>query len=137
MGKSQKGLESYKYQVSSKLFNKSWQSRKTYMLIADEEKAWNVVKIIYFQDLFPFTYDVWRLANINNNYPKSGHNIDNFKSGATVTIKFQILLQNFKVSKKVDIVKVYLFRLLGIYLVDNPVYSTMLTLKKRWYGEDK
>lgn len=54
-----------------------------------------------------------------------------------MAIEFQILLQNFKTSKKVDAIKAYLFRLLGIYLVDDLVYSTILTPDKSQHGEDK
>ena len=88
-------------------------------LIADDEEARDLVRTIYFQDTFPFTYDVRRSADVNSDYPNPGHNVDNFKSGATVAVEFQILSRNFKASKKVDAVKAYSFRLLGVYLVDD------------------
>ena len=106
-------------------------------LIADDEETRDVVKTIYFQDIFPFTYDVWGLADVNSDYPGPGHDVNNFKSGATVAIKFQILLQNFKASKKVDAIKTYSFRLLEVYLVDDPVHSTISTPDKRQRGEDE
>lgn len=90
-----------------------------------------MIKTIYFQDIFLFTYDVRGSADVNSNYPDLGYDIDNCKLGATMTVEFQILLQNFKASKKVDVIKAYSFRLLGVYFVDNLVHSTMSTLKKR------
>lgn len=89
-----------------------------------------MVRIIYFQDTFPFIYDVKGSADINSNYPDPRYNVDNFKSGATVAIEFQILLRNFKASKKVDVVKAYSFRLLGVYFIDDPMHSTISTPEK-------
>ncbi len=54
-----------------------------------------------------------------------------------MTVEFQILLRNFKASKKVDAIKAYLFRLLRMYLVDDPMHSTMSTPNKRQRGEDE
>lgn len=89
-----------------------------------------MVKTINFQDTFLFIYNVQGLANVNSDYSDPGHNIKNFKSGMTVAIDIQILLQNFKAFKKVDAIKVYLFLLLRIYLVDDPVHSIMSTQDK-------
>ena len=106
-------------------------------LIADDEEARDVVKTIYFQDIFPFTYDMWGLADINSNYSDPRYNVNDFKSGAIVAIEFQILSQNFKASKKVDAIKAYSFRLLEVFLVDDPMHSIILTLNKRRHGEDE
>ncbi len=54
-----------------------------------------------------------------------------------MVVEFQILSRNFKTSKKVDAVKAYLFQLLGVYLVDDPIHSTMSTPNKRQHGEDE
>lgn len=77
--------------------------------IADDKEAQDVVRTIYFQDIFLITYDIWGLADLNSNYPEPGHNINDFKSGARVAVEFQILSQNFKASKKFDAMKAYLF----------------------------
>ena len=53
--------------------------------------------------------DVWELVDISSNFPDSRHNIDNFKTRATIAIESQVLLQNFKAFKKIDVVKTYLF----------------------------
>lgn len=101
-------------------------------LIANDEEARDVVRTIHFQDTFPFTYDVRKSANVNSDYPDPGHAVDDFKSGATVAIEFQVLSRaTSKLPKKVDAVKVYSFRLLGVYLIDDPVQSTMSTPDKR------
>lgn len=57
--------------------------------------------------------------DINSNFLKSRYDIDNFKSGITMVLVFQILSYNFKTSKKVDTIKVYLFRLLEVYLIND------------------
>ena len=57
-------------------------------LIADDEEAWDIVRTIYFQDIFLFNYDVWGLADINSNYPDPGHDVNNFKSGAIMAVEF-------------------------------------------------
>lgn len=96
-----------------------------------------MVKTIYFQDIFPFTYDVWGLADINSDYFNPKYNVNNFKLGAIMAVEFQILLQNFKVSKKVDVVKIYSFCLLGVYFVNDSMHSIMSTLEKHHHREDK
>ena len=106
-------------------------------LIRGDEKARDVVRTIHFQDTFPFTYDVWRSADIDTDYPNPGHNVNDFKSGARVAIEFQILSWNFKASKKVDTVKAYSFQLLGVYLVNDPVHSTMSIPDKCQRGDNK
>ena len=47
-----------------------------------------------------------------------------------VTIKFQVVLHNVKVSKRINAIKVYLFQLLGVYLIDEPTKSTISTCEK-------
>ena len=96
-----------------------------------------MVRTIHFQDTFPFTYDVWRSADVDTNYPDPEHDVDDFKSGARVAMEFQILSRNFKASKKVNVVKTYSFQLLGLYLVDDSVHSTMSTPDKRQRGDDE
>lgn len=91
----------------------------------DEKEARNVVKIIHWQDKFPFTYDVWKSVDVNTNFPDPEHNVNDFKLGAIVAGEFQILLRNFKASKKEDAIKTYSFWLLGIYFVNDLVQSTM------------
>lgn len=90
-----------------------------------------MVRTIYWQGIFLFIYDIWKSADVNINFPYLGHNVNDFKSSVIVAVEFQILLCNFKAFKKVDDVKAYLFWLLGIYFVNNPVQSRMLTLNKR------
>lgn len=75
-------------------------------------------------------YDVWESTNISNNFSNPGHNIDELISGAIVVVEFQILLYNFKASQKVDAVNAYLFQLLGVYLIDDLINLTILTLNK-------
>ncbi len=83
-------------------------------------------------------YDIRELAIVSSNFSDDpGHNVDDFKARATMAVKFQILLYNFKASKKVDVVKAYLFRLLGVYLIDDPIHSTMSTPNKHQCGADK
>lgn len=99
-------------------------------LIINNKKAWDVVRTIYWQDIFLFTYEVWKSADVNTDFPDPRHNVNNFMSGATVVVEFQIMLCKFKTCNKVDIVKTYLFRLFGIYLIDDPVQSIMLISDK-------
>lgn len=84
-----------------------------------------------------FTYDVWKTTNIDTNNLNSGNDVDNFKNGSKVAIKFQIIFRNFKTFKKIDAVKTFSFWLLGIYLIDNTVQTTVSTPEKRWWGENK
>lgn len=67
---------------------------------------------------------------MSSDFLNLGHNIDNFKAKATIAEEFQILLYNFKTSKKIDVVKAYLFWLFGVYLVNHPIYSIMSTSNK-------
>lgn len=106
-------------------------------LISNNDDAQNVVKTIHFQNTFPFTYDVCKSTDISSNYSNLGHDVDKFKAGAIVAVEFQILLRNFKASKKIDAVKTYLFWLLEVYLVDNPLHLTISTPNKRQKGGDE
>ena len=78
-------------------------------LIKGDEEAQNVVKTIHFQNIFPIMYDFRRLADVDINYQDQGQNVNDFKSEIRMAIKFQILLQNFKTFKQIDVVKVYSF----------------------------
>lgn len=78
-------------------------------LISNDKEALDMVKTIHFLDTFLFSYNVCKSVNINANFPKPGYNIDDFKAGAIVAIEFYILLQNFKASNKIDVMKAYSF----------------------------
>lgn len=106
-------------------------------LIGDDEEAQDIARAIHFQNTFPFTYDVRESAGVTSDFPDPGHEIDDFKSGATVAVEFQVLSRNFKTSKRVDTIKAYSFRLLGVYLVDDPMHSAMSTPDKRRRGDDE
>ena len=51
--------------------------------------------------------------------------------------EFQINSKNFKASKRIDTVKTNLFRLLEVYMVDNPSNETISISKKRHLGDNK
>lgn len=106
-------------------------------LITTDKEIRDVVQAIHFQDTFPFTYDVRKSADVNGDSPDSGHDVDDFKAGAKVAVEFQLIFQNFKASKKIDAVKAYSFRLLGVYLIDEPNRSTISNPEKRRRGEDE
>ncbi len=106
-------------------------------LISNDEEALDVVRTIHFQETFPFTYDVRKSADVSSDFPDPAHNVDDFKAEAIVAVEFQILSRNFKAPKKVDAVKAYSFLLLGVYLVDDPMYSMMSTPNKCQCGEDE
>lgn len=76
-------------------------------------------------------------TGVKRDYLRPGHDVDNFKAIARVAIEFQINSQNFKATKKINTVKAYLFRLLGVYLVDELSKEAVLTLKKRRRGDNK
>lgn len=65
------------------------------------------------------------------------HNMDDFNVRAIIAVEFQIMLRNFKVSKKIDVIKVYLFRLFGVYLGNDLIHSMMSTSNKHQQGEKK
>lgn len=54
-----------------------------------------------------------------------------------MVIEFQILLYNFKASKKVNVIKTYLFQLLGMYFINDTMHLMMLTPNKRQWGENE
>lgn len=68
---------------------------------------------------------------MDKDYPNPGYDIDNIKAIAKVTVEFQVNSRNFKVSKKIDIVKTYLFHFLGLLSIDNSVKEVMSILKKQ------
>ena len=74
---------------------------------------------------------------VDGDFPNPGYDVDNFKAGAKVVAEFQVNFGNFKVGKKIITVKVYLFCLLGVYLVDNLSKETISTLKKWHLGNNK
>ena len=98
-------------------------------LISDDKEVYKIVQIILIQDTFLFTYDVYEEVGVDGNYPNPGYDIDNFKTRAKVVVKFQVNSRNFKASKKIDIVKIYLFPFLVVYLVDDPNNKTISTSK--------
>lgn len=85
-------------------------------LISNNKKVYNIVQALYIQDIFLFTYDICDEVGVDENYPNPGHDVDNFNAGAKVAMEFQVNSRNFKASKKIDVVKAYLFYFLGIYL---------------------
>lgn len=78
--------------------------QKLRQLISHDNKALDIVRTMYFQDTFLFTYDVWELANVSNDFLEPGYDIDDLKTELTVVVEFQILTRNFKTSKKFNIV---------------------------------
>lgn len=101
-------------------------------LIINNKKVYNIVLIIYIQDIFSFIYSVHKKIGVKRDYPGLDYNINNFKTGAKVAIEFQINSQNFKTTKKIDIVKIYLFRFLKVYLVDKPIKKTISIPEKQF-----
>lgn len=99
-------------------------------LITDDKKVRDIVQKIYIQNTFSFTYDMRKSANVKGDYPDPRNDVDDFKAGARIAMEFYLVLYNFKVSKRVDTIKTYSFQLLGIYLIDKLINSTILTLKK-------
>lgn len=86
-------------------------------LITGNEEVQDVIKAIHYQDTFPFTYDVRKSADMDADYPDPGHDVDDFKNWSKVAIEFQVLSRNFIASKRVDAVKAYSFRLLGVLYI--------------------
>lgn len=74
---------------------------------------------------------------MDRDYLNLNYGVDNFKTGAKVVVEFQVNSRNFKASKKIEPIKIYLFCFLGIYLIDNPSNKTMLTPKKRCPKDNK
>lgn len=88
--------------------------------MSDDKEARDVVKTIYFQDIFSFTYSNRESAEVSSNFFDLRYDVDDFKAEATIAMR------NFKNSKKIDVMKPYLLWLLGVYLIDDPIYSIML-----------
>ena len=73
---------------------------------------------------------------VDGDYPNPGDDIHIFKARAKMAMEFQVNSRNFKASKKIDVMKVYLFYLLRVYLVDD--LSNEAIVKRRslvlWLG---
>lgn len=89
-------------------------------LIEDDDEIKHTVQNLHDADTFPLRYDVCEETGVKNGFPDPGYDASVFKSGATVAVECQIYSRNFKASKKSDAVKAYSFRLLGLYLLDEP-----------------
>lgn len=100
-------------------------------MIIDNEEVHDIVQAIHIQDTFPFTYDVREAAGVEGDYPNPGHDVDDFKAGARVAVEFQLYSRNFKATKNIDAVKAYSFRLLGVYLIDDPSSENVSAPEKR------
>lgn len=82
-------------------------------------------------------HDVRKTSNMDANYPDPDYDVDDFRNGSKVAIEFQIVSRNFKASKKIDAVKASSFRLLGVYLIEDPAHSSVSTPEKRRRGENE
>ena len=111
--------------------------KKLIEMITDDKEVRDIVQAIHLQDTFPFTYDMRKSAKVKDDYLNPEYNVDDFKAGTRVAVEFQIVLHNFKASKRIDAVKAYSFRLLGVYLIDKPTNSTISTLEKRRRGDNE
>ena len=69
-----------------------------------------------------------------DDYPDPGHDVEDFRAGSAVAVEFQIHSRNFKATKKTDATKAYSFRLLGVYLIDEPRVSMVSTIKNVGVG---
>ncbi len=78
-------------------------------LISENEEVQDIVKTIHYQDIFPFIYDVQNTTDVDADYPDPGHDVDKFKNGSREAVEFLIVSQNFKASKKLDVVKAFSF----------------------------
>lgn len=109
--------------------------QKLIKLITNDKEVKDIVQAIYIPNTFLFTYDVHKSANIKGDYPDSRNNMDDFKVKVKIAIKFYLVLYNFKVLKRVDVINTYSFRLLEIYLIDKSINSIISTLEK-WHWRD-
>lgn len=57
-------------------------------LMGDKKEAQNIAKTIFFQDTFPFTYNVYISFGVLSNFTNPQYNINDFKSAAIVERKF-------------------------------------------------
>lgn len=57
--------------------------------------------------------------------------------GAIMAINIQIRLHYFKIFRKDDTVKVYLFRLSVVYFMNNSLHLTMITSNNHQYRDNK
>lgn len=79
--------------------------KKLIKLVVNNDKAHDMIKTIYWQNIFLFIYEVQKSTDVNNNFSNQGHDVNDFKSDAIVVVEFKILLRNFKAFKKRDLVK--------------------------------
>lgn len=98
--------------------------------INGDKKVKNIIIAIYLKDNFLFIYNIHKSNKIKDNYLDLRHNVNNFKAGIMVAVKFELVLRYFNIYKQLDIVKTYLFRFFKVYLINNPALSTMLTPHK-------
>lgn len=106
-------------------------------LIINDKEVRDIVQSIYLQDIFSFTYNVRKFAKVKGDYPDLGYDMDDFKAGTRLALEFQLVLCNFKVSKRVNAVKAYSFQLLEVYLIDKLTNSTISTLEKQCQRDNK
>lgn len=99
-------------------------------LINKNKEVKEIVQTIYYQNTFPFIYNMRKTTNLNIDYPDLSYNIDNFKNSSKVIVEFQIMSFNFKASKKVNAFKAFSFQLLRIYLINKPVQAMLSILEK-------
>ena len=57
-------------------------------LIIDNKEVRDIIQAIYIQDIFPFTYSMYKFGNIKDNYLDPGQNVNDFKAGVRVVIEF-------------------------------------------------
>ena len=76
-------------------------------------------------------------VKVKSDYSDLGYDVNDFKAGARVAVEFQIVLRNFRISKKIDAVKAYSFQLLGVYLIDELTNGTILSPENQHQRDDK
>lgn len=94
-------------------------------LITGDKEVKDIVTAIFLQDSSLFIYNVLNSAKVEDDFPDPEYNVDDVKVRATAAVEFQLVLRNFKTSKKINIMKAYLFRSLGVYLIDDLALSSM------------
>ena len=137
MGPPKKILGFFNIKLIINFSTKSQKVQELIELITGDKEIKDIVIALHLQDSFLFTYDIYKSAKIKGDYSDLGYDVDDFKIGAMVAVEFQLVLRNFKASKKVDAVKVYSFRLFGVYLIDDLALSTMSIPEKQRQKDDK
>lgn len=56
-----------------------------------------------------------KFAKVKGDYLDLRHDVDDFKAEVRVVVEFQLVLRNFKVSKRVDVVKVYFLTVRSLF----------------------